>query len=208
VFPNVPPAGLAFVNQPSGLVVSPDRDLAYCFAPLVAQMLHDADTAFLTPAADSALAQLGFERQSLNYGFAAVADATQNFIKSQCPDCNAAFAQTGWSALPPATQLALLAMFGELFISAYFSAARDITQQGSMPPRQIGFTELVAMYRWRALGVTPTRQETPEAGQQALLEAKAQVVMLEKTVQQLQALLEQQRQATAADTQRDMPREE
>jgi hypothetical protein len=114
---------------------SPDRDLAYCTPHLVLRAMQSLDPDNQEPWIKEYLAANNITNDQLVEGAASLAIyLNKTMLDPQYKEPYDALNAAGFFSLPQAVQNVICMKLGQVFVSAFFSAIRDVTRDPNDPP--------------------------------------------------------------------------
>lgn len=111
---------------------SPERDLAHAGTDLVRASMYALDEQYYEDWFREFFAANGLEERDLVEGCTKFVEGFNKIIGMADPPT--ALADSGFSALPHPVQLAFYCKLGQVFLSAIWSAVKDVSRPDSDPP--------------------------------------------------------------------------
>lgn len=160
----------------NGPMYSPQRDLAYIYAPAVTEALQALDEANWTPEMRDLLAQMGVTEEMIGLAAKDLSQAHQLLINVDGIDsAHDALTQAGWYNHPASVRSVIYARMGEVIMGGFLIAIRDISRYGEESAQTRQIADLVAAGRMvleRSLQPSVPRDEDKQLKQILSLQAE------------------------------------
>jgi len=191
-----------------GPLYSPQRDLAYIYAPAMKEALTALDRVQWTEEIRELIGQLGITEADIALGVERLVEAHKYFVNDSDVDVPVkALIYSGWYATPTAARYLIYGRLGEVILGGFFLALRDVTQQGKASPQAADIADFIAA----GVGVARRLRDVPVEDEESVVHErdrlKAELVMAKRAlsasrdqvlaaeVQQLQQELAEARKA-------------
>jgi hypothetical protein len=114
---------------------NPERDIGYIGMGLVRASVFAHDAKFQEPWYKQFLEDHGLTEDDIDQGLMKLAEACRQIIDA--PNPPAALDAVGFSALPPAVQLAIYGKLGQVFLAATWGGVKDVKDFQSGTPAEV-----------------------------------------------------------------------
>jgi hypothetical protein len=132
-------------RQGDGPPYSPQRDLAYIYAPAMKEALLALDQTNWGPEIRQLCQQLELSEDDIGQAAAALAQAQRYFVNhDDCPDAHAALTQAGWYDCKPGARYLVTGRLGEVIIGGFCLALRDVSVYAAESAQHRELSEVVA----------------------------------------------------------------
>lgn len=169
-----------------GDAYSPQRDLAYCYAPAMKEAMRSLDAANWTVEIRALIQALGVTEQAISIAVEALTNAHVAFITdSSVRHADDALRSAGWYNQPVEVRYLIYGRLGEVMLGGFFLAIRDVRVLGEEPPHARVIADYVAegLRVAEQLGRTgvgaTTDEDAPPTLVEVQLERRALVVQLQ-----------------------------